>query len=293
MPVTVSETDIRRATASYYAMTEKLDSHFGEILTRLEELGEDLDEWIIIYTSDHGEMLGEHGIWEKTRFYEASVRVPLTIRWPAGFDGGRVINKNVNLCDLFATLCDLADIEIPDNLDSRSLAPLLCEKTAYWNNESISQMNKSHVMIKQDFLKYQYYGEEVQEVLFDLEKDPDETSNVADNPEHSEAMSKFRSRLAQLGHGPDADLNYKNAGYQSVSNNTMQLLEMRLRIAEDSRPSQSGASSEHPRCPVDCYREPLRFRYLRERPLHCRAFHRDWSPETSPVLQAPSGFPQA
>ncbi len=222
MPVTVSETDIRRATASYYAMTEKLDSHFGEILTRLEELGEDLDDWIIIYTSDHGEMLGEHGIWEKTRFYEASVRVPLTIRWPAGFDGGRVINKNVNLCDLFATLCDLADIEIPDNLDSRSLAPLLCEKTAYWNNESISQMNKSHVMIKQDFLKYQYYGEEVQEVLFDLEKDPDETSNVADNPEHSEAMSKFRSRLAQLGHGPDADLNYKNAGYQSVSNNTMQ-----------------------------------------------------------------------
>ncbi|MBT3271865.1 MAG: sulfatase-like hydrolase/transferase, partial [Spirochaetales bacterium] len=59
-PVHVSEETIRRATASYYAMTEKMDQHFGEVIKRLEDLGENLDEWIIVYTSDHGEMLGQH-----------------------------------------------------------------------------------------------------------------------------------------------------------------------------------------------------------------------------------------
>ena len=212
-PVFATEQTIRRATASYYAMTETLDQHFGRILKRLEDLGQDLDEWIIVYTSDHGEMLGEHGIWEKTRFYEASVRVPLIIRWPKAFAGGRTVDENVNLCDLFATLCDLAGLDIPDNLDSRSMLPLLRGEAADWNSESVSQMNASHLMIKRDHLKYQYYGENIPEVLFDLSTDPGETKNVAGLPRHSETMGMFRSRLSQLGHGPDGDPNYRNAGY--------------------------------------------------------------------------------
>lgn len=214
-PVNASLEAIRRATASYYAMTEMIDTHFGTILKRLEDLGEDLDEWIIVYTSDHGEMLGQHGIWEKTRFYEASVRVPLIIRWPKGFEGGRVVNQNVNLCDLFATLCDLAGLEIPENLDSRSMVPLLEGDGAEWWNESVSQMGSSQLMIKQDDLKYQYYGEEIPEVLFDLGRDPGEIANVAQSPQYAGEMALFRKRLAQLGHGPDADPNYKNAGYLS------------------------------------------------------------------------------
>lgn len=212
-PVDVSEETIRRATASYYAMIEKLDSHFGEVLKRLETLGEDLDDWIIIYTSDHGEMLGEHGIWEKTRFYEGSARVPLIIRWPSQFKGGNVIDQNVNLCDLFATLCDLAGIDTPDNLDSRSMVPLLKGDTTEWNNETISQMDRDHLMIKRDDLKYQHYGEDIAEVLFDLKSDPNETTNIAEVPDYTEQMAAFRIRLAELGHGPNADPNYNNAGY--------------------------------------------------------------------------------
>lgn len=215
-PVEVAEEAIRRATASYYAMTETVDTYFGRILAQLEALGENLDEWIIIYTSDHGEMLGEHGIWEKTRFYEGSVRVPLIIRWPKGFEGGRVVDENVNLCDLFATLCDLAGLEIPAGLDSRSMVPLLKGEACQWRNESISQIDRqgiAHVMIKQDALKYQYYGEAMPEVLFDLEKDPAEHANVADDPAYAAAMAAFRKRLASLGHGPNADPDYRNAGY--------------------------------------------------------------------------------
>ncbi|MBT3273044.1 MAG: sulfatase-like hydrolase/transferase [Spirochaetales bacterium] len=160
-PVHASEETIRRATASYYAMTEKMDQHFGQVIKRLEDLGENRDEWIIVYTSDHGEMLGQHGIWEKTRFYEASARVPLIISWPKAFKTGKVVAENVNLCDLFVTLCEMAGLETPKGLDSRSMVPLIKGEDTEWNNESISQMGTSHLMIKQDHLKYQYYGEEI------------------------------------------------------------------------------------------------------------------------------------
>ncbi len=218
-PVNVSEDAIRRATAAYYGMIDQIDAYFDQVLEKLEQLGEDLDDWIIVYTSDHGEMLGEHGIWEKTRFYEGSVRVPLIIRWPKQFPA-RIVDENVNLCDIFATLCDLADLEIPRNLDSRSLVPLLKGYTSEWNNESISQFGKSHLMIKQDHLKYQYYGADIPEVLFDLETDPDEKTNVVELPEYAKAFRRFRARLSELGHGPNADKNYTNAGYQKSSGMT-------------------------------------------------------------------------
>ncbi len=214
-PVDVTDDVIRRATAAYYGMIDTIDTYFGRIIDALESLGQNLDEWILVYTSDHGEMLGQHGIWEKTRFYEGSVRVPLIIRWPERFEGGRVVEQNVNLCDLFATLCDLAGLAIPDGLDSRSLVPLLRGDTSAWNNESVSQMGKHHLMIKQDHLKYQYYGEDIPEVLFDLANDPGETVNVAGLSEYAERMARFRIRLGQLGHGPGAVKRYVNAGYGS------------------------------------------------------------------------------
>jgi choline-sulfatase len=211
--VNAKEEAVRRATAAYYAMVDRVDDYFGRVLERLESVGEDLDDWIIVFTADHGEMLGQHGLWEKQRFYEGSVRVPLIIRWPRHFSGGRVVDANVSLCDLFATLCDLAGIRIPGGLDSRSLAPLMAGKTDSWSNEAISQLNRDQLMIKQDNLKYQYYGEGVPEVLFDLAQDPGEERNVASAPEYASAMQHFRQRRAALGHGPRANPNYENAGY--------------------------------------------------------------------------------
>jgi choline-sulfatase len=211
--VDASERELRRATAAYYGMVETIDQHYGRILTTLEQVGQNLDDWIIIYTSDHGEMLGEHGIWEKQKFFEASARVPLIIRWPKGFAGGRTVQENVNLCDLFATLCDLTGLPTPAGLDSRSLAPFLRGESQPWHNESVSQFGRHNVMIKRDQLKYQYYGPEMPEVLFDLERNPAETENYFDDPAYADHIAAFHARLAQLGHGPNADLGYVNAGY--------------------------------------------------------------------------------
>lgn len=204
--------DIQRTTAAYYAMIETADNYMGQILDKLREAGQDLDDWIIIFTSDHGEMLGEHGIWAKHKFYESSVRVPLFIRYPSRFKPRRV-TENVNLCDIYATLCDLCHLETPDNLDSRSLAGLMEGRSEGWDNESVSQYLGQYLMIKQDNLKYHYYGEDMPEVLWDLEKDPGETTNLISDPDYEPVLERMRRRRAQLGFGPDGDTNYKNAGY--------------------------------------------------------------------------------
>ncbi|MEX0653680.1 MAG: sulfatase-like hydrolase/transferase [Phycisphaeraceae bacterium] len=221
----VTERDLRRATAAYYGMVETIDDHYATVLDQLRHAGQDLDDWIIVYCSDHGEMLGEHGIWEKQKFFEGSARVPLIIRWPKRF-APRVVEENVNLCDLFATLCDLAGIDLPADeatvrgagLDSRSLVPLMQGDCSEWANETVSQFRGSNLMIKRDALKYQFYEADdcasQPEVLFDLERDPAERVNVIDEPGYAAAVAAFRHRRAALGFGPDAPA-YRNAGYHA------------------------------------------------------------------------------
>ncbi len=223
--VDVSEREIRRATAAYYGMVEGIDQDYGRVLQALEHIGQDLDDWIIIYTSDHGEMLGEHTLWEKTKFFEGSVKVPLIIRLPGGADAGRIVEENVNLCDLFATICELTDVPVVDGLDSRSLAPLLNGNSANWDNETVSAYGGTHLgheenfdryenlMIKRDHLKYQYYGREMPEVLFDLSRNPEETINFVGDPRYSDVLANFRARRGELGYGPNAVADYQNAGY--------------------------------------------------------------------------------
>ncbi|MDE2776466.1 MAG: sulfatase-like hydrolase/transferase [Chloroflexota bacterium] len=221
----VSEREIRRATAAYYGMVEGIDEDYGVVLAALEHVGQNLDDWIIIYTSDHGEMLGERQLWEKTKFFEGSVKAPLIIRLPGGAKAGRVVEENVNLCDLFATICDLTDVPSVAGLDSRSLVPLLNGDNSSWDNETVSHYGGTHLgheaefdryhnlMIKRDELKYQYYGPDMPEVLFDLSANPEETVNFAADPHYSESLAAFRERLAELGYGQNAAPGYKNAGY--------------------------------------------------------------------------------
>jgi len=223
----VTEREVRRATAAYYAMVEHADRQYGRVLDALERAGEDLDEWIIVFTSDHGEMLGEHGVWEKRSFYEASAGVPLFVRYPERFDGKR-IDANVSLCDLFATLCELADLPVHEGeaRDSRSLVPLLEGDREAWDDrhpddEAVSAWN-DRIMVKRGDLKYVHFpengarfGEQFDggDVLFDLAADPGERENVVDDPAYADAVTAFRDRVADLGYGPNADPDYVDAGY--------------------------------------------------------------------------------
>ena len=198
----VTEREIRRCTAAYYAMIEYADQLFGEVLDTLKLVGQDIDDWIVIFASDHGEMLGEHGVWMKQKFYEGSVKVPFFIRYPKEFSGKRV-SENINLCDIFATLCDLTGLPIPEGLDSRSLRPLLMGERQVWTekyqNETISQYAGGFLMIKKDQLKYQYYGADLPEVLFDLDKDPQERMDFSQDDDYRRIMESFREERHKLG----------------------------------------------------------------------------------------------
>ncbi len=200
-PAGVSRDDRLRAIAANAAMVELCDGYFGQVLEQLEACGQDLDDWLVLYCSDHGEMLGEHGKWWKMSFYEGSVKVPLVMRAPKLFaGGGRRIRENVNLCDLFATLCDAAELPLPECTDSRSLLPLLRGEAESWPDESVSQYRSAFCMIKRGDLKYQYYGDNPDwpEVLFDLSIDPGEMRNLADDPAYITTMQEFRQRARNL-----------------------------------------------------------------------------------------------
>ncbi|MEM7809244.1 MAG: sulfatase-like hydrolase/transferase [Planctomycetota bacterium] len=205
----VSEREVRRATAAYYGMIDEIDADYARFSDHLEHLGQDLDDWWIVYTSDHGEMLGQHGVWEKQKFFEASARVPLVVRPPRALRDewqceGRRVSDNVSLLDLFPTLCDASSATPPDGhpLDGASLVPLM-QGTSRASNEVTSEFDGHNLMIKRGPLKYQWYARHADtphaEVLFDLDADPAESRNLIDEPRYAEGLLAFRARRVELG----------------------------------------------------------------------------------------------
>ena len=131
----------------YAAMIENIDSHVGTFLDRLESEGE-LDNTVVIYTSDHGEMLGEHGIWGKQVALDPSIRIPLVVSGPVlrmrGVDSGAL----VSLEDVAATILELAGVQVPDAMTARSLVPVLLGETVRHREYTISGLDRSEGEIR-------------------------------------------------------------------------------------------------------------------------------------------------
>lgn len=193
----VTEEEVRRATAAYYALVETVDRQFARVVEAIESHGENLDDWIVVLVSDHGEMLGEHALWTKRQFFEGSVRVPFFIRCPRLWAPGRR-RENVNTIDLFPTLCEAAGIEVPEDIDGRSLIPLLNTRNAPWENETFSQHDTDEFMLKRGNLKYLTFGGKGPDVLFDLASDPGESTNRIADVSYVTAAAEMRERLHAL-----------------------------------------------------------------------------------------------
>ena len=122
---TPQEHDAKEVQANYYAMIAQIDDQFARLLQRLDDSGQ-RDNTVIIFTSDHGESLGDHGLMYKgCRFYEGLVRVPLIFSWPDRFQCGLISSGLVELLDLTSTLMELAGLECPDHMQGKSLLPVL------------------------------------------------------------------------------------------------------------------------------------------------------------------------
>lgn len=176
----VDEEILRKMFIGYHAAIKELDDHIGSILDKLDDTGL-ADNTVVIYTSDHGEQLGYHGLWWKCCMFEQSARIPLIIRCPKMEP--RVINTPVNIVDIFPTMCDLYGLPQPCNLDGESLLELMKTGTDVHRRDfSFSEYNAHGLssgmyMIRWRKYKYVFYTDNAPQ-LFDLENDPDEDHDL-------------------------------------------------------------------------------------------------------------------
>lgn len=193
----ISEANIRRARSVYYGLVTYLDDKIGQLIAALEETGQ-YDNTVIIYLSDHGEMLGEHGLWYKCNFYEQSVRIPLIIAGP-GLPQNQRIPQVASTVDVTATLLDLLNADVFSPLDGESLLPLLRGEADGWKDEAISEFyadgsTRPWAMLRQGRYKYVYSHNDPPE-LYDLEDDPGEFRNLAADPAHQPVLERMTNSL--------------------------------------------------------------------------------------------------
>ena len=190
--------DGRRLQALYYAMIAQIDEQFARLLDGLEASGQ-RDDTVIVFTSDHGEMLGDHGLLYKgCRFYEGLVRVPLLFSWPGRIESGLRSEALVELIDLSATLLELAGIKAPEAVQGRSLLPILhgdadpdhhrpFVRSEYFDalDDSFTVGSLSHAtMYRDDRYKLCLYHSHGLGELYDLGEDPWEYTDLWDHPDY-------------------------------------------------------------------------------------------------------------
>jgi len=195
-----SEAEVRAARHGYYASVSYLDARIGELLAALEECGF-ADDTLVLFTSDHGDMLGERGLWFKMSWFEHSARVPLVAHWPSAFPARRVAEA-VSLVDILPSLVDLASdgagFAYPTPLEGRSLVPHFSGSGGH--DEAIGEYFGEGIdvplfMIRRDRFKY-VAAEGDPPQLYDLAEDPQERTNLAAPSDHE---GRRRDALALFG----------------------------------------------------------------------------------------------
>ena len=186
----------RTALASYFALVTLTDEHIGRLLAVVDSSSLK-ENTVVIYVSDHGEMAGQHGIWQKQCFYESSVRVPLIVAGPQLVAGARV-SANVSLVDIMPTLLDMAGTPIPEGLRGRSLLPSLRGDPIHDDlvvaEYHAQGMLSAGYMAKKGNLKYNYYVD-LPPQLFNLAADPNEFVNLAGHPSWAAVQSNLHQEL--------------------------------------------------------------------------------------------------
>ena len=186
-----------KAIAAYYGYVVFADHCHGVVMRALEESGR-LDDSIVIASTDHGEMLGAHGIYQKMVMYERSINIPFIMRIP-GHEAGRR-SELTSQTDLAPTVLDLLEVPPLEDAQGESMVPILRDANAPWRTHTFSEYNgwmhggwKMRAVIGERY-KYVYHHDDYDE-LFDLEKDPDELTNIIGEPRRLELADEMRSRL--------------------------------------------------------------------------------------------------
>jgi len=199
--------DHRRTTALYYGLTSQIDHNIGRVLTELDRL-KLADRTLVIYTADHGELMGEHRCWTKTvSNYDATTRVPMILRLPGRIPAGKVRDELVGTMDIAPTILRIAGQKAPEKVQGNSMVPLLNGEKAEWRQTVFSEIGypgKHHgrcVMARTHKHKYIHNpnlrvpGKPIDE-LFDLAVDPWETTNRAGDPKYADVLARLKKEIA-------------------------------------------------------------------------------------------------
>lgn len=212
--------DQRQLQATYYGMVAEVDAQLGRLLDGLDVLGL-TDDTVIVLTSDHGEQLGDHWLIEKLGFFDQSYRIPLIISSPSHVnDPGRVVEAFTENVDVTPTVLDLVGAPQPEMSDGSSLRPLLDHPDSevdWWRSavhfesdfrEPTSDIIEQLVGIRQDQCalsvirdhhgKYVHFGGGYPSLFFDLDEDPDELVNRADDPAYASRVLDYAQRLLSM-----------------------------------------------------------------------------------------------
>ena len=190
-----TQEEILRTKAIYYGMVTFVDEEYGRILKKLDDLGL-RDKTIILYTADHGEMLGDRGIWYKNSFYDGSAGIPFIWSFPKVLPQGKVIPTPAMNMDIFPTLCDLCNLPKPSGLEGSSLLAVMKGTEDGKDRFALSENFRDGYagrMIRTEKWKYFMYtsGEEY---LYDMQTDPGEERNLIKLPEHRKLADDLKTR---------------------------------------------------------------------------------------------------
>jgi len=192
--------EIHDSRAAYYAAITHVDEKIGEVLEVLEERGE-LENTLILFTADHGDMMGDHHIWRKVYPYEPSACVPMIVRWPEALnipmERGQKLDQLVELRDIMPTFLDAAGLPIPGSIDGDSMINILRNPDCEWREvldlEHGAQYftEAAYVALTDKQYKYIYYTQTGEQELFDILNDPMETKQITD----SNLLTQWRKRM--------------------------------------------------------------------------------------------------
>jgi len=194
---------VRSSRQGYYGSISFVDEQIGRILETLERRGW-LEETLIIFTSDHGDMTGDHHLWRKSYAYEASARIPMAMRWPKGMVStarGQVVDKPVELRDILPTCLDAAGKPVTRQIDGESLLKLARNPKAEWRDaidleHGVCYSKENNWCAYTDGkTKYIYHAFHGEEQLFDLKKDPGETTDLSGDTKATPVLRRWRERM--------------------------------------------------------------------------------------------------
>jgi len=187
--------EIGRLRANYAGNVTLIDAQIGELLDTIEARGE-LENTIIVHTSDHGEMNGDHGLIYKSNFLNGAVRVPLLVRTPDGKNTGSICDSPVEWIDIGPTLVELAGGELQHRQFGKSLCPVLMQPEATHREFAISEIQGEIMLLNREWkIALNANGEAY--LLFDVQKDPDELHNLIGSPEVADVETALRLQILE------------------------------------------------------------------------------------------------